>query len=201
MKKYIGTKMIEAERAFRIGDRIYSNENDEINAVLLAEGQIAVMGYKVRYADGYESFSPKGVFEKAYLPLEENKNLKTDAPSISAQMVEDFIDEVFVSTAGEKTTVVRAVLVNGFEILESSSCVSKENYDQKLGFEICMEQIRDKQEMDCCRGSLGEIRRKGARSGAGICGAGTAGAGRGKQQAVADVALAYDERTSDRQVG
>ena len=122
MKKYIGTKMIEAERAFRIGDRIYSNENDEINAVLLAEGQIAVMGYKVRYADGYESFSPKGVFEKAYLPLEENKNLKTDAPSISAQMVEDFIDEVFVSTAGEKTTVVRAVLVNGFEILESSSC-------------------------------------------------------------------------------
>ena len=70
MKKYIGTKMIEAERAFRIGDRIYSNENDEINAVLLAEGQIAVMGYKVRYADGYESFSPKGVFEKAYLPLE-----------------------------------------------------------------------------------------------------------------------------------
>lgn len=143
MKKYIGTKMIEAERAFRIGDRIYSNENDEINAVLLAEGQIAVMGYKVRYADGYESFSPKGVFEKAYLPLEENKNLKTDAPSISAQMVEDFIDEVFVSTAGEKTTVVRAVLVNGFEILESSSCVSKENYDQKLGFEICMEQAEE----------------------------------------------------------
>ena len=29
-------------------------------------------------------------------------------------------------------------------ILESSSCVSKENYDQKLGFEICMEQIRDR---------------------------------------------------------
>lgn len=142
MKKYIGTKMIEAERAFRIGDRIYSNENDEINDVLLTEGQIAVMGYKVRYADGYESFSPKDVFEKAYLPLEENKNLKTDAPSISAQMVEDFIDEVFVSTAGEKTTVVRAVLVNGFEIVESSGCVSKENYDRNLGFKICMRQIR-----------------------------------------------------------
>lgn len=144
MKKYIGTKMLEAERAFRIDGRIYSNENDEINSVLFAEGQVAEMGYRVRYADGYESFSPKGVFEKAYLPLEENKNLKTDAPSISAQMVEDFIDEVFVSTAGEKTTVVRAVLVNGFEILESSSCVSKENYDQKLGFEICMGQIRDR---------------------------------------------------------
>ena len=68
MKKYIGTKMIEAERAFRIGDRIYSNENDEINAVLLAEGQIAVMGYKVRYADGYESFSPKGFLRRRICP-------------------------------------------------------------------------------------------------------------------------------------
>lgn len=45
---------------------------------------------------------------------------------------------------GEKTTVVRAVLRNGFEIVESSSCVSPENYDEELGAEICLEKIRDK---------------------------------------------------------
>ena len=45
---------------------------------------------------------------------------------------------------GGKTTVVRAVLKNGFEIVESSSCVSAENYDEKLGEEICMERIRNK---------------------------------------------------------
>lgn len=138
MKKYIGTKLIEAEKAFKIGDKIYSNENDEINEVTLADGEIAVMGYKVRYADGYESFSPKDIFEKAYLPLWENENLKTDMPSISEKMVEDFIADTSVFTCGEKTTVVRAVLANGFELVESSSCVSEENYDEKLGAEICM---------------------------------------------------------------
>ncbi len=45
---------------------------------------------------------------------------------------------------GEKITVVRAVLANGFEIVESSSCVSAENYDEALGAQICMKHIKDK---------------------------------------------------------
>lgn len=45
---------------------------------------------------------------------------------------------------GDKTTVVRAVLRNGFEIVESSACVSAENYDEALGAQICMKHIKDK---------------------------------------------------------
>ena len=59
-------------------------------------------------------------------------------------MVDDFIGSIDVFTVGDKTTVVRAVLVNGFEIVESSSCVSAENYDEKMGTEICLEKIKDK---------------------------------------------------------
>lgn len=118
MEQYIGTKLIHAEPV---------------------EG-----GYKVVYQDGYESFSPKSVFEEAYLPLTVNENLKSDEPSISQKMVDDFIEEVHVSTLGDKCTVVRAVLRNGFEIVESSACVSPENYDEKYGAEICMEKIKDK---------------------------------------------------------
>ena len=59
-------------------------------------------------------------------------------------MVDDFIGHVEVMTMGEKTTVVKATLKNGFEIVEASSCVSKENYDEKLGAEICLEKIKDK---------------------------------------------------------
>lgn len=70
--------------------------------------------------------------------------LKTAAPSISAEMVERFIDHHEAVTMGGKTTVVRAVLKNGFVIVESSSCVSAENYDEKLGEEICMKRIRNK---------------------------------------------------------
>ena len=139
MKQYIGTKLIEAEKAYRVdGKTVVLPDNGA------PCGSKIERGYKVRYADGYESFSPAEVFERAYLPLEVNGEFKTEAPSISAEMVERFIDHHETVTMGGKTTVVRAVLKNGFEIVESSSCVSAENYDEKLGEEICMERIRNK---------------------------------------------------------
>lgn len=139
MKQYIGTKLIEAEKAYRVDGKVVTLAENKVPC-----GYKVERGYKVRYADGYESFSPAEVFERAYLPLEVNGELKTEAPSISAEMVERFIDHHETVTMGGKTTVVRAVLKNGFEIVESSSCVSAENYDEKLGEEICMERIRNK---------------------------------------------------------
>ena len=139
MKQCIGTKLIEAEKAYRVDGKTVVLPDNGVPC-----GSKIERGYKVRYADGYESFSPQGVFERAYLPLEVNGMLKTAAPSISAEMVERFIDHHEAVTMGGKTTVVRAVLKNGFVIVESSSCVSAENYDEKLGEEICMKRIRNK---------------------------------------------------------
>lgn len=139
MKQYIGTKLIEAEPALRYADGMITTADAPVRLDEPVED-----GYKVRYADGYESFSPQAVFERAYLPLEVNGKLKTEAPSISAEMVDRFIDHHETVTMGGKTTVVRAVLKNGFEIVESASCVSAENYDEELGEEICMERIRNK---------------------------------------------------------
>lgn len=68
MKKYIGTKIIEAEPAYRVVDA-------EGNVRVVTEAAEAKrcgtvdLGYKVRYPDGYESFSPKGVFDDAYHPI------------------------------------------------------------------------------------------------------------------------------------
>lgn len=138
MKKYIGTKLIQAEPAYRIDGKIYL-KSGPVPRVMNRED-----GYKVVYQDGYESWSPKDVFEAAYLPVTVNEDLRTDAPSISQQMVDDFIRETEVITMGDKTTVVRAVLRNGFEIVESSSCVSAENYDEQLGAKICLEHIKNK---------------------------------------------------------
>ena len=138
MRKYIGTKLVEAEPAWR-------TETGRILPGAVVEcAEAARAGYRGRYTDGYESWSPKAVFEQAYLPLEHGRALKTDEPSISAKMVEDFILDTWTETLGEKTTVVRAVRRNGVEIVESSSCVSPENYDEAMGREICLEKIRDK---------------------------------------------------------
>lgn len=52
MNEYIGTKMIEAEPCPAWKDAGNHKAGDP--------------GYRVRYADGYESWSPKDVFEAAY---------------------------------------------------------------------------------------------------------------------------------------
>ena len=139
MKTYIGTKIIEAIPAIRKGGKVY-----DANEMIPRSMELVEEGYKVRYQDGYESFSPKDVFERFYLELIVNPELRTKKPSISQKMVDDFIVAKEVSTLGDKVTVVRATLRNGFELVESSSCVSPENYDEKLGAEICMEKIKDK---------------------------------------------------------
>lgn len=139
MKTYIGTKIIEASPAIRKGGKVY-----DANELIPRSMDPVEEGYKVRYQDGYESFSPKDVFERFYLELTVNSELRTKKPSISQKMVDDFIVAKEVSTLGDKVTVVRATLRNGFELVESSACVSPENYDEELGAKICMEKIKDK---------------------------------------------------------
>ena len=56
MQKYIGTKIIEAEPCKAWKDTKLHKAGED--------------GYKVRYPDGYESWSPKGVFEEAYRPTD-----------------------------------------------------------------------------------------------------------------------------------
>lgn len=65
MKQYIGTKIVEAEPALRYADGMITPADAPVRLDELVED-----GYKVRYADGYESFSPKEVFEEAYRPTD-----------------------------------------------------------------------------------------------------------------------------------
>lgn len=60
MKKYIGTKMINAKLMNR-GDY-----NKYRGWEIPVDENPADEGYLVRYQDGYESWSPKDVFEEAY---------------------------------------------------------------------------------------------------------------------------------------
>ena len=67
MKKYIGTKQIEAE-PMTMGE---AYEAGLLQAGRVpSEGQGPNAGYHVRYADGYESWSPAEPFEEAYRVVE-----------------------------------------------------------------------------------------------------------------------------------
>ena len=48
-----------------------------------------------------------------------------------------------VETKFDKCTVVTALLPNGFILTSSSGCVDKNNYDLRLGTEICKKKIEE----------------------------------------------------------
>lgn len=140
MSKFIGVKLIEAEPMTRAE---WLFESERITAENASKME-AELGYRVIYENGYTSWSPKDVFEKAYLKIETNSRLTKSDISISQSMVDNFIKEVETSTIGEKTTLVKVTLVNGFEIIESSACVDKNNYSEDLGKEVCLNKIKDR---------------------------------------------------------
>ena len=115
MQNYLGVKRVEAEPCEKDGKD----------------------GYRIIYPDGYESWSPKKVFESAYFPIEK-------ANSLSPDDIDRFISISEYQNVGNKTTLVRARLLSGFIDYEASSCVDPANYDGAIGYEIGIGHIKDR---------------------------------------------------------
>ena len=117
MKKFIGIKMIEAEpmtasEAFAKGYWVGPSNEEE--------------GYHVHYPDGYDSWSPKDIFEKAYFGIE-----KSDC--ITDTDIKNFTKNVYSTKVGTKTTNTTIECITGYEVHGQSSCVKPENFDLTIG--------------------------------------------------------------------
>lgn len=62
---------------------------------------------------------------------------------ITQKDIDNILSKTFIKVEqyGNKTTVLMATLPNGFVIVESSSCIDPENFDMKIGEQICMEHL------------------------------------------------------------
>ena len=100
MKTYIGTKVLDAEPMTRgeynryRGWTIPANENPDDE------------GYHVLYADGYESWSPKEVFENTYRLIEDIKEL--EMPLLTSKYTKVHVEEKFTSNAPHQYFVSKA---------------------------------------------------------------------------------------------
>lgn len=77
-------------------------------------------GYEVTYPDGYKSWSPKAVADKAYFKLADEHG-----EAIKQEDIERFIAKESVTTAGSKNTVVTLATITGFEANGISSIGKK----------------------------------------------------------------------------
>lgn len=94
-------------------------------------------GYEVIYPDGYKTWCPKEIADKAYFKLSEDN----DGTKILKEDVEKFITDVDVMTVGDKTTVVNAHTLTGFDTVRHSSCVDPKNYSEEFGKKYAMEEV------------------------------------------------------------
>ena len=100
-KTYIGVKMVTA----------WPETKDERE------------GYAVKYPDGYTSWSPKEVFEAAYLEI-------SDASCITEDVVDDFLDSEPCDKARMRNHGVRCFETRSkFTLAEEAACVDGANYD------------------------------------------------------------------------
>ena len=104
MKKYIGTKEVSATPAWRVDGVVYPKDG-AMPRVMNRED-----GYKVVYEDGYESWSPKEVFEKTYKPADtflDRMKIEHDGLQRRLRKLDLFIDsEKFLELPFSKRTLL-----------------------------------------------------------------------------------------------
>lgn len=123
MKKYIGTKEVSATPAWLIDGRIYLKDGIVPRTMNRKEG------YKVVYEDGYESWSPKDVFEKAYKPSDtvlDRLKIEHNELRERIEKLEDFIGLNFAEAAKKVGNyqaalllIQRSYMVNYLDVLET----------------------------------------------------------------------------------
>lgn len=122
MEKYIGTKVVKAEPMIMI-------EAQEVLGRELKPANLEEDGYLVEYKDGYKSWSPKNVFEKAYKPSDtvlDRLKIERNELRERIEKLEDFIGQDF-SEAKEKVghyqaallVCQRSYMVNYLEVLQA----------------------------------------------------------------------------------
>ena len=135
-EKYLGVALVDAEPMNRADYNTYRGWE------LPADENGKDLGYLKGRGTDHEQWDPKEKFDKQnFLIVGENS-------TIAEEDVNNFIGSVVINTlkiGGEsKSTLVTVVLKNGFVIHETSSCVDPNNYDEKVGADICMRKIQEK---------------------------------------------------------
>lgn len=96
------------------------------------------MGYEVSYPDGYKSWCPKDVADKAYFQLQDDNGDK-----ISPKDIENFVAYSQLAKVGTKTTNVTLTTITGFEVHGQSSCVKAEDFSLDIGYKFARPHAED----------------------------------------------------------
>lgn len=132
MKKYIGTKQVEAE-PMTFGE---AKKNGLVRNNVEKPDNTA--GYHVKYKDGYESWSPADVFEEAYKCCDtfvDRLHIELDELKDKSEKLNKFFDtDIFKNLPKNKQTLMTAQfgsMISYAAILEERIRLEEDNYKNK----------------------------------------------------------------------
>lgn len=150
MKKYIGTKQIEAE-PMTMGEA-YRRSLLQVGRVP-NESEKDRPGYYVKYADGYESWSPKDPFDKAYRPADtplERMLIENTDLAVRTEKLDSFIKSDKFNKLGNNT---KAMLIAQYKSMRNyqltlNMCYTNMQNEQdcafvKFGFDVAVELLKN----------------------------------------------------------
>lgn len=111
MKQYTGTKTVKA-MPMTMGEA-YERKLLK-NSVRPSECETDKAGYLVEYEDGYQSWSPADVFEKAYKPSEtrlDRLRIECSELEVHLEEITDMLDEGFEKAVADVGRPLTALLV------------------------------------------------------------------------------------------
>lgn len=126
MKKYIGTKQVEAE-PMTMG-QAYEKGFLQVGRVPSDVEQYNTPGYHVKYADGYESWSPATPFEEAYKLADtalDRMLIEGEELTVKLEKLQAFIGTDKFDSLDEAT---KAMLVAQAKIMTEYQCVLNQRY-------------------------------------------------------------------------
>lgn len=126
MKKYIGTKQVEAE-PMTMG-QAYEKGFLQVGRVPSDVEQYNTPGYHVKYADGYESWSPAKPFEEAYKLADtalDRMLIEGEELTVKLEKLQAFIGTDKFDSLDEAT---KAMLVAQAKIMTEYQCVLNQRY-------------------------------------------------------------------------
>lgn len=137
----VGDKFVTVKKVW------FLNEGDIIRVTGAGKNNVVAFVFGENFENN--GFMDYATFEDHFEKISTNivKAPKTNfVPKVSFERINEIMEnsEITTHTVFGKCTVVSCRLPNGFVIVESSSCVDAENYDEELGFDICLDKIVDK---------------------------------------------------------
>lgn len=147
--------MVNKGDKLRLAVPVFGHEAGEICTVIEVDSLIDQIAYKFDSNHNYGVMNDEALKkyfveckEEIREEREESENIvhTTNAPTIDEDRIDWLMEdaEIEVQTVFDKCTIVSCKLPNGFVIVESSACVSPENYNEKIGVDICLDKIADK---------------------------------------------------------